>query len=254
MLLKLNQIQLQSLIAGIVLNGQTSELSDLLDSIIAHEDEEILKKINQTLSTAFILTLLIQEVLRTPALFDKVVKDSYYHENGFHKIVLLTGRNFKLRIHQFGASSKIPMENIHDHRWPFASTILSGHLEMDIFSESVVTNESEDLYHFIYNSEKKEGAYQTVQVGLKRLFKSESRTYHPGESYMMRTDELHRVKNSYGDDSVTVILTGKSKGPTCNLYAKRPILEEEKQTVAYHPDLIREMLQRIIESVFPQKN
>lgn len=252
--LKLNQIQLQSQIVGLILNGKTKELLEMLDTIIEHESEEILKNIIQALSTPFVLNLLIQEVVKTPVLFEKVIKDSYYHENGFHKIVLLSGRYFKLRVHQFGVASKPPMENIHDHRWPFASAILSGRLTMDMFSDFMKSSEGEDLYHFIYKSDKIDGSYETVPLGLKRLYKTESRTYFPGESYLMKTDELHRVKNSYGEESVTVILTGVSKSSSCNLYAKRPILEEEKKTIPYHPDVIREMLQKIIEGFHPQKN
>jgi hypothetical protein len=48
---------------------------------------------------------------------------SYLHENGFYKLVLGKNKNFAIRMHHFCLHSK---ENVHDHRWPFVSTMLWG--------------------------------------------------------------------------------------------------------------------------------
>jgi hypothetical protein len=70
----------------------------------------------------------------------------------------------------------------------------------------------------------------------------------------MRTDELHRITNQDGDQSVTLILTGKPISKECNLYARRPIVEEEKNLVHYSSSELRLMLEYILEEIYPQKN
>jgi hypothetical protein len=187
-------------------------------------------------------------------LFNNVSDYSYYHENGFHKIVLLSGKYFKLRLHHFGVSSKIPMENIHDHRWAFASTILSGTLEMDMFEQCQDVIDENKLIHYVYNSDKSTGSYSTDKIGMVSLNKIETRFYEAGETYLMLPDELHRIKNQEGQESLTLILTGKPENSTCNLYALREINEEEKNTVKYKKAELIKMLDEITEKIYPQKN
>jgi hypothetical protein len=187
-------------------------------------------------------------------MFEKMLDESYYHENGFHKIVLLSGKNFKLRLHHFGVSSKIPMENIHDHRWAFASTILSGTLEMDMFKLSQIVRDENKLIHYVYNSDKSTGSYSTDKIGMVSLNKIESRFYEAGETYLMLPQELHRIKNQEGQESLTLILTGKPENNTCNLFALREINDEEKNTVKYEASELIKMLEKNIEKIFPQKN
>lgn len=71
-----------------------------------------------------------------------VAERSYRHGNGFLKVVLLD-QGFKLRLHLWlpGASCE---ENIHDHRWSIASTILAGSLHSEIWADAT-NDEAFDL-------------------------------------------------------------------------------------------------------------
>lgn len=245
---------IQSLIPTLLLTGRLEVLVDALDGLIETADDQVLTNVNKTLARPENLSLLIKGICSDASMLDKTLSGSYYHGNGFHKIVLLSGRAFKLRLHHFGSSAKIPMENIHDHRWCFASTILYGDLKMDLFCPSDQGPNSEKTYHFIYQSDKSGGNYKTDFVNVAHLRKSESRLYRPGDSYLMKTHELHRIQNMSGQESVTLILTGKPVSSKCNLYSRRMILEEEKNTVPYRMERMIDMLQALCEKVFPQKN
>jgi hypothetical protein len=246
---------IRSLVPTYILNGRFRELEQGLDGLIERGDDETLEIINRTLARPENLSLLIEGICGSKDMLDRTVASSYYHENGFHKIVLLSGRMFKLRLHHFGVTAKIPMENIHDHRWCFASTILSGELNMDLFTVSEKGSRTEKAYHFIYESDKSGGSYRTDFVSVAHLRKSESRTYVTGDTYLMRTHELHRIRNKPGRESVTLILTGKPVGSRCNLYSRREkILEEEKQTVAYDRNVLVRMLGSLSEKVYPKRN
>jgi hypothetical protein len=229
-------------------------LRTVLDQLLMSNSNKVLVRINRVFSEPPILNFLIQLLRSNPYFFEKVKKESYYHENGFHKIVLLSGSYFKLRLHQFGACEKVPMENIHDHRWPFASSILTGRLEMDLFQTGKSAAESEKLFHFIYNSDKQTGSYSTTLQGQINMAKKETRCYEQGDTYLMLPHELHRIKNKPGEESITLILTGKPQSKLCNLYAKREILEQEKETIAYSESTLNSILDNIIEYVYPQIN
>ena len=86
------------------------------------------------------------------------------------------------------------------------------------------------------------------------LNKIESRFFQCGETYLMLPDELHRIKNQEGQESITLILTGKPENNTCNLFALREISDDEKNTIKYGEDELRKMLENNIEKIFPQKN
>ena len=70
----------------------------------------------------------------------------------------------------------------------------------------------------------------------------------------MLPEELHRIKNLEGQESLTLILTGKPENNTCNLFALREINDEEKNTLKYEEEEIRKMLENNMEKIFPQKN
>lgn len=235
-----------------IINAKPQNLIRLIDGITGKAKETILTEINSVLSSPENLSFLIKQVINNDVLLSNVVKESYYHENGFHKIVLLSGKNFKLRLHHFGVAAKIPMENIHDHRWPFASSILTGELTMDIFKVSDKGEEA--FYHFLYGSDKQSGSYSTDFIGKRFLNKVDTRTYNAGESYLMHTNELHRIKNGTGQESITLILTGKPVSRRCNLFAKKEIAEAEKKTIPYSPAELKKMLQTISEKIYPQQN
>lgn len=248
-----NILESKSFIRNSILNNKINVLVETIDELLNNNSSEILTLINQSLSQPDTLSLLIKRIIDSPLLFAKMLDESYYHENGFHKIVLLSGKNFKLRLHHFGVTSKIPMENIHDHRWAFASTILSGTLEMDMFEQSQLVSDENNLIHYVYNSDKSTGSYSTDKIGMVSLNKIETSFYEAGETYLMLPQELHRIKNQEGQESLTLILTGKPENNTCNLFALREINDEEKNTVKYEaPDLIK-MLEKNIEKIFPEK-
>lgn len=251
---QLTSSEFASLLISSIMNGHALPIQVFIDKMIGEGKTDVLVMINKILSRPEILNRLISVVMKNDSLWKKALKNSYRHENGFHKIVLLSGKNFKLRIHHFGATAKIPMENIHDHRWPFASTILSGELKMDIFQRTDKETSTEELHHFIYKSDKTNGNYHTDYLGLSYLEKIQERVYYPGDSYLMRTDELHRIKNQDGDESITLILTGKPISKDCNLFARKPMKEEEKQLIHYSENELRKMLDEIKEKIYPQKN
>jgi hypothetical protein len=58
---------------------------------------------------------------------DAIVASSYWHANGFAKLVLVDAPGFKIRLHVWPAGRNRRGEpDPHSHRWDFASTVLTG--------------------------------------------------------------------------------------------------------------------------------
>jgi hypothetical protein len=239
---------------SILINGNLDAIKQRLNVILGDCSESDLLEINKVIGKPQNIYFLIHLILKDSDAMEAVRKASYFHQNGFHKIVLLSMKNFKLRLHHFGAGAHIPMENIHDHRWPFASTILNGKLRMDLFEVNNEAAHGEDLIHYRYDSDKSTGSYTTTLMGLTKLIRYERKVYEAGSSYLMTTKELHRIINKPGDESITMILTGRPVGTTCNLYAKRMITEQEKETPNYTLTGLRNQLLDMSETVYPKNN
>ena len=249
---KLQLLKIEDNLRHLIIVGNAGEVFGYLDSLVKHFNEEVLTRINELIAEPEILSMLIRRIIHDRNLLTRVLKESYYHENGFHKIVLAAGEHFKLRLHHFGSSTKMPMENIHDHRWPFASNILLGSLKMDIFQPH--ESEGEKLIHYRYNSQKSNGAYGIAPLGYKKLTLVRSVEYKAGEQYLMPTTHLHRIINKPGEESITLVLTGKPTSSVCNLYARRSITQVEQQPLKYEEKVLEKMLQSIVEKIYPTLN
>jgi hypothetical protein len=75
----------------------------------------------------------LREIACDPALLARSAARSYTHANGFTKIVLARGACWALRLHIHAEGDRPAAYHVHDHRWPFASTVLRGTFMEDRF-------------------------------------------------------------------------------------------------------------------------
>lgn len=188
---------------------------------------------------------LITHVLNNETLLNEILENSYRHHNGFHKIVLCKGALYKIRLHIFMSMPEveIPMENIHNHRWNFASQIVKGKMKMEIFKKGL----DGDKYYFDYAYKPANGGdnYEVDLLGLSPLELIEERIFHAGESYYMDCDEMHRIVNFPSEKVVTIVMTGIPNNKECKLYSKNIFAEERNEVIKYS----RNDLIRILESI-----
>jgi hypothetical protein len=78
-----------------------------------------------------------------------VAARSYWHPNGFAKVVLRTDVRYSVRLHVWSNRRSWSGDlNPHGHRWEFASWVLSGGLREAFFSEAAATGETAPgVYH-----------------------------------------------------------------------------------------------------------
>ena len=182
-----------------------SRLADALDRHYAlggEADDGLAAWMQQTFTPACVLGLL-DEVLANPDLLAEVAGRSYHHGNGFLKVVLANRQGWKLRLHIWFPDAPCE-ENIHDHRWSFASTVLCGALLSETFVDDPQgpVNGVEYLYHASQGGDSS----RKVASGDFRL-RSQGRTMRrAGEAYALPSSVLHRICDYTGKGLVATMM------------------------------------------------
>jgi hypothetical protein len=135
---------------------------------------------------------LLRTILASDERLADIASRSYRHANGFDKIVLSTDRSTgeKLRLHVWWPTDGAFEENIHNHRWDFATYILSGGYRTDFFLRS---HTGRRLFEYRYRPVGAEEHYSLEPRGRVALEQVYSAVLSAGTSYTLDGGVLHRV-------------------------------------------------------------
>ena len=116
---------------------------------------------------------------------------SYQHDNGFIKIPLArsiaSGASIRLNIWLPVLAN---MENIHDHRWDYASYVICGHLLEKQFCNSP----GGDLYQlFQYVPRGDSNAYALARLGQRKLVEIQTEQINAKRLYVRPHSLLHSI-------------------------------------------------------------
>ncbi|WP_296265442.1 hypothetical protein [Pseudomonas sp. UBA6562] len=156
-----------------------------------------------------------------------IASRSYLQGNGFYKIVLVENEYFNLRFHLYLEGIKA-QENIHSHRWWFASLVTLGTLRSEVWVDSAGID-AERFEEIIYTG--KRNAF--IPVGDSALELYGTQKLCRGESYVCPTDTLHRVLAN-GNEGISATLICRAK--TCRGWSRNIV------SSGRHPDLKAEYL------------
>jgi hypothetical protein len=196
---------------------------------------------------------MMAEVADSPSLLQECASRSYLHGNGFAKLMIARGPQWALRLHVHGPAEGLTTPasayHVHDHRWPFASTVLRGTLYEDRFEHGGVPVAGESWVHFRYRAEESlDGApvapqWSAARVGTERL-RLVARLRHPaGSVYAVGLNDLHALP-PMRDACSTLVLTGAPSSAECNLYSRPEVAPPPTTTkVALSPEAVASLLQ-----------
>ncbi|MGI5207208.1 hypothetical protein ACQEU6_37230 [Spirillospora sp. CA-108201] len=149
---------------------------------------------------------LLRGTLRDEQWLDAVRAASYRHDNGFDKIVLMTGAGYQFRLHVWREGPReTEAENIHNHRWDFSSVILLGGYR---FQEFTPDPGGGAFHAYGYVSERGSASYSLESLGRRGLTRSFDAHLRAGTSYTLTSDVLHRVSNPPGRLTMSLVLQG----------------------------------------------
>jgi hypothetical protein len=140
---------------------------------------------------------------------------SFLHPNGFLKISLGTddlGR--RLYLHVWRDTGCDP--NIHDHRWRFASTLLSGSLVNTIFELSPCAGDDPDgLFIARYTPQGQSFVLRDSGKPPVLAIPRDVTTLVPWNRYIQSEAKLHKVTAQAG--TVTLVARGVPMGPSATV-------------------------------------
>jgi hypothetical protein len=164
---------------------------------------------SQPLSTVNIRNLL-SAALNSPQLLKQIAARSYWHPNGFLKLILArssTGSTLRIHSWQQQKQQSIPAgldTDIHSHRWPFVSFVIAGALDIHEFTE---TPQAGDEYSKYICAPNQSGQYKLKLLGLARLSRYKTQRLDVGKYYSIDTNILHQVFNR-SQETVTIVIQG----------------------------------------------
>lgn len=166
---------------------------------------EVMNKVAVRLQTFGKAGLLqtISVILNNETFLNTVASQSYLHGNGFYKIVLAEEDDFVIRTNIWmpGVHAE---ENLHDHRWHLASTIIDGTLESEIWEEAASPTAAEyEEYIYVGKTAQKE-AY-TLPIGKSKISLKERTVHRAGECYNLSSNIMHRIVSSGKDLTCTLM-------------------------------------------------
>ena len=180
---------------------------------------------------------LLSSITQSPVLLKQIAARSYWHGNGFLKVVLLD-QGYKLRLHIWFAGTSCE-ENIHSHRWGFASHVLTGSLKSELWADAANDDSTalpyiselpssnrhtstllsdEYLYTAKYQKNETHISAHKQYVGTTHLKKLQNVTQMAGASYVMTPDQLHRINHPGEELVATVICTAPTQVLTNRLF------------------------------------
>ncbi len=175
-----------------------------------------------------------------------IARRSYWHPNGFAKLVLHASAEpeFRIRLHVWPASDKPSRgeSNPHSHRWDFASTVLVGEgMHMVEYEESVERGRPHRRYR--YGTDPANPA-ALVADGAARLKITRPQHVWHGDVYTCDTSIVHTVQPIGAGLTATVVVQGPRRTPTTVVYC----LPGETDDQPNHP-LSEEDFRWLVKSV-----
>lgn len=213
-------------------------LVSCLDSIASSDLENpgLLDRVLRVSRSQGLIAPLLRGVAEDEGLLSTSAAASYRHANGFVKIVLASSPLWALRLHLHNRDGTFAAEHIHDHRWPFASTILRGTLVEERFRRQEKAGSGGALVcnglAFRYEPEDSHFKAEPVMSSdgeplVANLFRSATLHHEAGTTYHIDARELHSIVGK-SEPSTTLVLTGRPMFSSCALFSRPEVAPAER--------------------------
>ncbi len=196
-----------------------------------------------TLVSSASLRDLLCDLLVRPGNLKELSTRGHVHPNSFVKIPLVEASNVsKLVIHRWIDDPKSDPD-IHNHRWNFLSTVLTGCLVASNFGATI--DDDGQYLEYRYQSTSALGEYRLEPVARAHLAASKQVTIAEDSWYA----QDHRVIHGAGTGApgtVTLIIQGSSSSPTCRVFRPLSARAEPQPIVAPSPAEVSQTVEQLI--------
>lgn len=166
--------------------------------------DELLAAVLARSATRHWQAALCEALLTDDAFAGWVAARSYHHGNGFLKVVLVD-QGFKLRLHLWLPAASCE-ENIHDHRWSIASTLLAGELHSEVWADAASDEHANLLAsEYRYQAATDGQPARAIPLHQSPLVMVKHTRHTAGSYYALPPDTLHRIC-SHGRQLVATLM------------------------------------------------
>ncbi len=169
------------------------------------------------------LLAIVAEILADGQQISEIAGRSVRHANGFEKLVLIAAHSAQIRLHIWWPAEpgqERPIENAHNHRWSFATTLLAGAYHATAFEHQ----DGDGHFRFQYHKQGIDAAseYDLLHVGTASLVPTSVTQYVAGSSYWLDSRVVHRVSPVEHDKlTVTLVITSPPHRDNTDVFVPR---------------------------------
>jgi hypothetical protein len=170
-----------------------------------------------------LLENVLDNLLSNERELNEVANRSYYHKNGFLKVVLIEKRpKFSVRFHIWPEES-FQSPDVHNHPWDMTGLVLSGSYEWPIYTldQSSKGCKSFDVFECRYLEDYSGHSFQKLdKVTLNQVDKL---SFQQGDIFQFSQTQYHSVRKENSQPSDSIVITGDSVGLSANVITHRKI-------------------------------
>jgi hypothetical protein len=174
------------------------------------------------------LCALLKSLLGDERRLEAVAARSYSHSNNFDKFVLSDAKSpaYKVRLHIWWPDDKpVKVEHVHNHAWDFTTAIVTGGYMTQIFQRR---DDGAEWHEYRYQLPKNssEDTYWLEYLGTARLDCALDLFCAEGSTYTISRETWHRVINTQGALTSTILIQGAVVKDGSDVFDVRPIPPE----------------------------
>ncbi|MCX6017394.1 MAG: hypothetical protein NTZ50_02645 [Chloroflexi bacterium] len=164
---------------------------------------------------------MLRTLLVRPEQVEEVARSSFLHRNGFVKLRLKTAAGYVLRLHVWTGDSTIqPEENVHDHRWSFASHMVCGFFRVKTYAMDEGGEHEFCCYRYVRHP--LEDSFRFEDAGRRRFVLTGDQIMLAGNTYYMDASVFHRLLFPVNTTTATLVVTLPRSREWCYSCAELP--------------------------------
>ncbi|WP_336273161.1 hypothetical protein [Vreelandella indica] len=198
-----------------------AEFEALASSKLEKNDEESREAFLRLLNDGLLVSI-INNMMKSQSQLHEVANRSYWHKNGFLKVLLLDKRpKYSIRLHIW-PDSPLQEGDVHNHPWNMSGLVLTGSYEWPIYTfEQVKEITKFALYKCRYLEDY--SGYSFHRVGSVILKEVKNSIMQEGEFFQFPKEKYHSAKKENSDPADSIIITGTSESLTADVVSSREI-------------------------------
>jgi hypothetical protein len=232
------------------------DLQKLLSGLAVDSTEETIRKnlsLMQTIGEPGNILSAFRGIVDDQSALAVVAGRSYRHVNHFDKIVLVDSENqlgYRLTLHLWNppyTERELNDELIHDHRFSFWSTLLTG----DLLSENFKCSDAGQAFRqYQYVPERRTNSNFYQFMGQVRLMRTQPQKKIAGETYYLYYETTHRVLLPRNSMTCTLVLRGPRLRNFSNVYnTTYPSQNTRMTNITFSPEQLRSRLTALMENI-----